>query len=353
MIQEGLLRVIMLETNRRVIYLDYLRIFAMLSVIAIHVSASRFTTAEVGSSNWIVMSIYNKAVGYAVPIFVMISGALSFRKDIGLKEIYQKKILRILIAYIFWNVFYAASHDIARPLLIGQVIEWKAFMNEIVVGRYHLWYCRMIIGIYILIPALKCIVEREKILKYMLAILYMFSIFLPCLSQSFDWKWLDDITQNMGLDTGKYIFYFLLGFFLSKVQIQNKLKCRIVVCGVIAEILMALGMTYILSLNSEVWNRIVHMIDILIVAVSIAIFLLFRSVFEYKENSVIVKLSDMCFGVYLVHDYFVGGIDSLGLTTVSFNTAVAIPLIVIIVFIFSTILTFLCRNIPYIGKYIT
>ncbi len=96
--------------DKRIVYLDYMRIFAMISVIMIHVSATRLNLLELGRYNWLIVCTFNKAMGYAVPLFVMISGAVSFGKDIIIKDLYQKRILKVAIAYVLWNVFYSDSH---------------------------------------------------------------------------------------------------------------------------------------------------------------------------------------------------------------------------------------------------
>lgn len=339
------------NVDKRIVYLDYMRIFAMISVIMIHVSATRLNLLELGSYNWLIVCTFNKAMGYAVPLFVMISGAVSFGKDIIIKDLYQKRILKVAIAYVLWNVFYSASHNLARPFITGQEIDWYAFGNEIIEGRYHLWYCRMIIGIYILIPVLKYVIRDKIILKYTLVVLFVFSIMIPSVQSFFEWKWLDNIIRDVGIDNSKYIFFFLLGYYLSTVQMSSKCERIIIYLGICSEVIVTLCQVYIMA-NNAGWNKVAELGDILLVLISASLFLLFKK-FKWKKNSQIKRISELCFGIYLVHDYFVGCIDSMGLTIVSFNPIIAVPVIVCLVFCMSLTTAYIGRKLPYIGKYIT
>ncbi|MBR3027382.1 MAG: acyltransferase family protein [Bacteroidales bacterium] len=59
----------------RVLYLDILRIMAIIAVVMLHVSAQRFYVSF-PSYEWEVRMFFNSMVRWGVPIFVMISGAL-------------------------------------------------------------------------------------------------------------------------------------------------------------------------------------------------------------------------------------------------------------------------------------
>lgn len=91
----------------RKIYCDYLRIIATFAVVVLHVSASNWCSTDVNGMEWQAFNFYDSIVRWSVPIFVMISGSLFLGRDIPIKRIYEKYILRMIIAFIFWSVFYA------------------------------------------------------------------------------------------------------------------------------------------------------------------------------------------------------------------------------------------------------
>ena len=88
------------------------------------------------------MNVYDSLVRFAVPIFVMISGALFLQRDIPTKIIYTKYILKLSVAYIFWSLIYSLYYG---GNLSRHVIN---FINS----TFHLWFIPMIIGLYIAYP---------------------------------------------------------------------------------------------------------------------------------------------------------------------------------------------------------
>ncbi len=113
---------------QRKVYSDYLRVFATLAVIIIHVSSQNWATTNVNGFEWQFFNFADSVSRWAVPVFVMISGSLFLSRDIPVKKLYTKYILRMAISYLVWTCLY----------------------NLLSVPRYHMWYILMIIGIYML-----------------------------------------------------------------------------------------------------------------------------------------------------------------------------------------------------------
>ena len=90
----------------RTVYFDYLRVFAAFAVIIIHTAAQNWYSVDVNSFEWQVLNFYDAIVRWGVPVFVMISGSLFLGKEIPLKKIYAKYILRMAISFIVWSVVY-------------------------------------------------------------------------------------------------------------------------------------------------------------------------------------------------------------------------------------------------------
>lgn len=83
----------------RKIYCDYLRLVATFSVVVLHVSAWNWYSTDVNSLEWQSFNFYDSVVRWAVPIFVMISGSLFLSREIPVKKIYSKYILRMAVAF--------------------------------------------------------------------------------------------------------------------------------------------------------------------------------------------------------------------------------------------------------------
>ena len=92
---------ITLSREQRAYHLDFLRVFATFAVMVLHLAAQNWDKINVKTFEWNVFNFYNSIVRWAVPVFVMISGALFLSKDIQLKKIFSKYILRIVTAFLF------------------------------------------------------------------------------------------------------------------------------------------------------------------------------------------------------------------------------------------------------------
>lgn len=64
--------------EKRITYLDYLKVFATFAVIILHVVAQNWYITDVNSFGWKTLNVYSSMVRWAVPVFVMISGSLFF-----------------------------------------------------------------------------------------------------------------------------------------------------------------------------------------------------------------------------------------------------------------------------------
>ena len=153
----------------RTAYFDYLRVLATFAVVILHTAAQNWYAADINGWDWKVFNFYNGIERWCVPIFVMISGALFLDKDIPVKTIYTKYILRLFIAFTVWSGFYMLFEEGIVDTLLRQLLG----------GHYHMWFIPMIIGLYMCIPLMKCIVKEECNMKYFLLLAFGFAVLLP------------------------------------------------------------------------------------------------------------------------------------------------------------------------------
>ena len=90
------------KKDKRIYYIDILRVIACLSVILIHASAE-YAIKNIESSNFLPANIIDGLARIAVPLFVMISGALLLDKkyDFNIKK-HINHILKLIAFYLFW-----------------------------------------------------------------------------------------------------------------------------------------------------------------------------------------------------------------------------------------------------------
>ena len=80
---------------QRIAYFDVLRILATFAVIVLHLSAQHWADTDVHTRAWQAFNLYDSAVRWAVPVFVMISGSLFLSGSQSLLHILKKNVLRL------------------------------------------------------------------------------------------------------------------------------------------------------------------------------------------------------------------------------------------------------------------
>lgn len=143
---------------------DFLRAFAALSVIAIHVTAEYATKSGAGY-------LWNQAMRFAVPLFIMLSGFLLYylelgRPKMGYLAFLRKRSKKILLPYLIWTCFYAlysmrgeAAVVSAEPLYMIKLIAKHLVMGT---GYVHLYFLLIMLQLYILYPLLRACLENWR-----------------------------------------------------------------------------------------------------------------------------------------------------------------------------------------------
>ena len=148
----------MKEQPKHVPEMDFLRAFAILAVLAIHVSAG-FTSIPQINALMVVNVGIDIFTHFAVPLFIFISGFLlylKYNKNYSLKEFYLKRFWRIVPPYLVFTTFYLAFNAAIATLKAG-VITLPSFLQIIYAyfaagGYYHLWFFLIIIELYLFYP---------------------------------------------------------------------------------------------------------------------------------------------------------------------------------------------------------
>ena len=106
------------ERENKKIHIEFLRMLAMFLVLFNHTETKGFTLYTLEQETllhwfYLTLSIFVKV---AVPIFFMISGALLLPKEESIKEVFQKRILKIVLVLIgchFVNYIYFLGRKIS------------------------------------------------------------------------------------------------------------------------------------------------------------------------------------------------------------------------------------------------
>ena len=346
--------------NKREMYFDYLRIFAILGVIGIHVVGINWFDTNVKSLSWQVLNVYSSMCRYCVPIFVMISGALFLNqsKKLDIKKLYLKNIFRLFIALVFWSLVYAVFSNIIMTRSFNMSIL-KDTIKMFLSGYYHLWYIPMMIGLYIAVPMFKKICEDKKIEEYFLIIFLIFTTLIPFLAKV---PKLDIILGNGIFSTSVamvsgFAGYFVLGHYLDTYILPKKYEISIYVLGVLS-LLFTIVSTAVFSIyKGFAFDAFYDSLTINNTIYIVAIFIFFKyhvGKIKLSDNikNIIVKISNLIFGVYLIHNIFIALLIKFNIVSSSLICSLLCPLFIILVLLLSLICSFIISKIPILNKYI-
>lgn len=344
----------------RTAYFDILRIIAALAVVMIHVSVYPWKAEAVTTMNWAAANFYDSLARFSVPVFVMISGALFLSRERSVKQLYQKSILRIAIAFAFWSVFYALAvylyEAVTEPQNQG---NWQELLADMIRGHYHLWFLPMIVGLYMVTPFLRKILESESLTKYLLTLSFVLGIivpqflailplFFPELGSAVSNLW-----KNFNLSAG-YVSYFVMGYILHRAKLSPKTERLIYLLGG-----AGLFATFVLTAVVSVWkgtpkSLFYENLTLNVFLYSIAIFVWlgrhFLRIKSERLSKFVQGVSKCSFGACLVH------VMVLKLWYVALgghlSPWIEIPLFTVAVFALSILISWVIGKIPQVGKYI-
>lgn len=367
--------------RKRTVYVDLLKIFASLGVIFIHVGALGWYTLPSYSWDWQIMNMWHDIFRWPVPLFVMLSGMFTIKYydleqplKISVGKII-KKIIHIYCALIFWTIFY----NIFYPIILSYNIKEffsnpKLFLNfnEIIrypynaisgVSWYHLWFLYMIIGLYLLTPIAKIFVIncKRNYFEYFLIIVFIIGMCIPLynlFNSKIDIPLLPRKIYISIPELSGYFGYYLAGYFFSEYKLPKKINYCIYILGVLSTIFTIIGTSFI-SIKMNILNQtLLQPLTPNIMIQTIAIFIFFKNNFENTNYSniaykIITHAGKCSFGIYLVHDFMIRFvINYFGITWNTYNPIISVPIICILVFLLSYIVTLIISRIPILKKYI-
>ncbi len=298
----------------RIYSFDIIRIIAILGVIMIHVSSPFVKTDTYGSAAFLIGNLFESASRFGVPLFVMLSGALMLNEE---KENTLSKMLRsaaqIFGLLLLWSVFYSLIYYVVVPLVTDQAVSLRRVVLTIASGHYHFWYLFMIIGLYLITPILRLFVKKKntKIIEYYLLLSLLFQFCVPLLnflcnrfvmSGDFFAAYIEKFDFAFA---GMYLPYYILGWYITQVEIKKSHRVLLYTSGILGYLLTALCMQLFSGketvLNDLFYSNGTLTIFCFSVAIFVFLYYTFRNKPFMKSAKPLVGLSKLTFGVYLIH----------------------------------------------------
>lgn len=292
----------------KVLSFSYLRSIACIAVIVIHTVYCAILMY--GGSLTMTQTVVSRAVMncmmWAVPVFVMVTGALLLEpsRTLTLRKLFGKYIARVFGALVFFGVLFR----VIDMLTGGEERSVKGFFGgfyEVFSGTSwsHLWYLYLLIGLYLLLPFYRKIAAASTAgeMKYLLLVSLVFLSLKP-------------ILQIFQIQCGFYIhvatiypFFLFCGYALKKGLLK--------IPPAAGALLALAGTAGIAVLTAVRWNQGIETLElffeyssIFVAMQAVGIFALALGVISGKITPLkrlMEKLDGCSFGVYLIHMIFV------------------------------------------------
>ena len=292
--------------KKRILYLDNIKAFACILVVLQHVAAYGYLYTETGTWNdhWVcnhpenleryVYNIILIAIAKAaVPLFIMVNGALMLDKDITYKTILKKYILRCIKVLLFWNIFMAIC-----TYMDGGTIN--DVLSVLIFGYQQFWFIYTLIGLYLVQPLLREIVKQEKILK---AAIFMFvvALALNSIEEVLPGKFSDIIlhlASEIGIsDFPKWCGYYCLGYYLKNKE--NSCFAHIKFGGGI--VILSIVYSIYMSSQSNIFHlESIEVFSLSTLIISIVVFLMLKKL-PKNERKILSIINRNSFFIYAGH----------------------------------------------------
>ncbi|MAE59838.1 MAG: hypothetical protein CMJ49_00620 [Planctomycetaceae bacterium] len=347
-------------------YGDAVRLWGTIAVIVQHVAQIGMRTHdEVAGGMWWYLHLANSAAKWAVPLFVMLSGAIMLdpNRDEPLSTFYRKRFTRVGIPLVFFCGVYLCvsayqgiiqqreviayqqqlelSGDVAAvapadpfdpnvpqfsPTPPDANVRWRLLADNLLDGRpyYHMHFLFIIVGLYLFTPMLRQFVKQSTAQTRWLVI--TFALVLACFGEfAMIMRKSNYNAFNLFVP---YIGYFLLGYQLRHLPARTLRTIVAWALLAVTTVMMSAG-TWVLNHTSLLATLLdasrleggahakyfYHYFNPVIVLMSIAAFIAIAGTFDRPRpwSGWLMRLAKWSapatLGIYLVHPALLFGLN--------------------------------------------
>lgn len=305
-----------MEKQNRILWVDLLNVFACMGVLLLH-----STNAEIHhfngdvTFNWILGLFTHSAFIWPVNVFFMLSGFTLIRASLfnsgGVKKFFFKRLKRLLIPVVTWNVIYMALHLILLYkngcALESPLVLFDKFCSFEYNG--HMWFFVPLICLYISIPFLAVFTLNSKrsILKLYIIVSLLICAFSP-LDSDFTTR---SSIQDIFIFGTRFVVYAIAGYYFGHYDICYKTRMKIYKLGWISVTIIFVG-TALLSLYfPSNYKYFLTYTNIPCTILAYSVFIYFRytdwcHVLDKLKLKIswLTLMSSLSLGIYLIQNMF-------------------------------------------------
>jgi len=354
--------------QQRIFWVDMLRILSILMVISTHAGdkivydlwgKAPFRHGAI-SSWWLSGIAYKSLATICVPLLFMLSGYLLLSSKQTPVFYLKKRFSKILIPLFVWSIIYLLwEGSIGEVTSFSQGIKLLTKDTLVTPAYFHLWFLYVLAGLYLVTPVFhRFIMSATNFEKNYIVGLWLVSIFLFSLFRNITGYEL--MLFNQPYISG-YLGYFVAGYLLGNREYTTK-QVLIATCVFVILIVSKIIWAYHITVNGGSFDtNLFEYMSWHVVIPSLSGFIVFKHslqtterFFSTRSREIIVGISNTTFGIYLVHiiviHYMNYGFFGFRLYTDSFHPFFAIPITVIVAFIFSLFTVLVIKKIPFLSK---
>lgn len=302
----------MANTKQRKLYLDFLRIIAIIFVIYNHTSEKGYYLYAYDSP-FILKVIYiatGALIAVAVPIFFMISGSLLIPKEESIGDLYKKRVLRMVIVLILFSLLQYVL------LVVNDNVELslRYFITHItiesIIAPY--WYLYAYLAYLICLPLLRkmALNMTNKEFKYLFAAFLIIEGLLASLLFIFD---IGEMTMFFTIPFfNRVVIYPLLGYYMDHRMTKEQYTLKgalIFIALMIAVLALIVVNTLHRNLSYEQFTAYDKGLFVtgFTAVLDAGIFYIAKLLFKDRKvpkalEFIITALGSTVFGVYLIED---------------------------------------------------
>jgi surface polysaccharide O-acyltransferase-like enzyme len=289
---------------------DIVRLIGALAVVSIHVTdALVMLPNHFGGLSWWWADFLNSISRIAVPFFIMLSGYLFLNPEKKIDKIsfYKKRVLRVVLPFIFWFFFYLfwnQYHNRVRYTL-PIIIE-----NLFMLSFGHLYFLVIIFLLYLMTPRIKKYTDNISTLKLKITILKILTIASLTILATYIFPFL---TILRSIITVPFFFlgYYLFGILARKIKLIKKttflLMLIFFVLGIATTVLVYINTKYKIIWADNIGQYFHESFSPLVIIMSLSLFATILSLKNIIVKKVerwgrfIKNLATDTFIIYLIH----------------------------------------------------
>lgn len=354
---------------KRIVFLDYVRVFACFLVMVVHASENFYGAG--GSSDmagpqsflanetdrlWV--SVYDGFSRMSVPLFMIVSAFLLVPMKSGLTswQFYRQRFLRILPPFFIFLLLYSTL-----PLLWGQIDAdtslkdlSRIFLNFPTTAG-HFWFMYPLISLYLFIPVISPWLEKAtaKEERFFIA-LFLLSTCMPFLNRCFGEVWGQCFWNEYHLlwYFSGYLGYLVLAHYIRVHLTWDRSKRLVIgIASMAVGAVLTIYSFYVQAIPGEIlvtpeieigWA----FCTINCVLLTVGTFLAFSCIGNAKSPRLLTELSKLSYGMYLMHIFWLGLWVTVFKHDLALPTVAAIPSIAVSTFISCYVTTKILSFIP-------